>query len=127
MRQRLASLLLVVPLAACFNPSPQSGAYRCDPSDKGCPPGQHCTCGLCVKQDSDAACSFKVELGTGVSRGVNEHQQFPVTITALDNKQNTASGFNGTVQLSFSLPNQSTWCDVTPSSVVMHGGSASVS
>src|SRR5262249_40799199 len=68
-----------------------------------------------------------VELGTGVSRGVSEHQEFPVTITALDKQQNPAPGFNGTVQLSFSLPNQSTWCDVTPSSVMMQGGSATVS
>lgn len=123
--------LLLAPLAhsGCFNPAPLSGAYRCDPSDNGCPPGQHCTCGLCVNQDRDAACSFKVELGPGAAtRGVSEHEQFPVTITALmHDMQTPASGFNGTVQLRFSLPNWSVWCDVTPSRLPMQGGRATAS
>ena len=105
--------------AGCFNPSPPAGAYRCSAADSSCPGGQHCTCGLCVKSDDQAACAFAIDSGATTTM-VNEHDRFPVTITAFKDKANgaPASSFNGTVTLS------SSWGDVSPSTVQLVDGQA---
>lgn len=114
----LAVLTLFTPIG-CYSPNPPPGAYRCSAADSSCPSGQHCTCGLCVKSDDQAACSFKIDLGPGRTHVFNEHQTFPITITALGtDKKSTAGNFNGTVTLS------SSWGDVYPSTVTIANGSA---
>jgi hypothetical protein len=111
---------LFVPFLAigCFNPSPPAGAYRCSAADSACPLGQHCTCGLCVYQDNQAACGFQVATAMA-SLTVNEHQQFPLTVQALmaDGKTPAAS-FNGTVSLA------SSWGDVKPTTITLKNGAA---
>lgn len=108
----------------CYSPSPPPGAYRCSAADNSCPSGQHCTCGLCVKSDDQAACSFKVEVPSPQSGlkhpTFNEHQAFAVTVTALgsDNKT-TAANFNGTVTLTAS------WGDVYPATMTIANGQGS--
>jgi hypothetical protein len=108
----------------CYSPSPPTGAYRCP--DNVCPSGQHCTCGLCVYKDSEAACKLTVDASGGGSSAptVNEHQQFPVNLAALQADGQPATGFNGTVTLSFVLPGGERWCDVSPSTVTLQGGQA---
>src|SRR5439155_14441841 len=88
-----------------------------------CPSGQHCVCGLCVNHDGDAACGFSVTSGSG---NVAEHQSFSVDIGALQQSGSPAAGFNDTVTLSFVLPDGSDWCDVTPPTVQLQGGKATV-
>jgi hypothetical protein len=100
----------------CYSPSPPAGAYQCSAADKSCPSGQHCTCGLCVKSDDQAACSFAVDSSAATT--VNEHQAFPITITAYRADAAVAGGFNGTVTLAAS------WGDVSPSTVTLANGRA---
>src|SRR5262249_23551660 len=114
----------LVLLVGCYAPNPQSGSYRCS-ADGVCPVGPHCSCGLCVNQDTDAACSFSVD-ATAAGAGVAEHQSFNVTIKALQKDGNPATGFHGTVTLSFVLPDGSSWCDVKPPTMELKDGSASM-
>jgi hypothetical protein len=118
--RRLAPALAVAAaLVGCYHPSPPGGSYRCSLADNACPSGQHCTCGLCVKADNQAACGFKLDALSPVT--VAEHQLFPVTITALMGDGATvASGFQGDVALS------STWGDVTPAQVKLMNGAVTV-
>src|SRR5262249_3394008 len=62
--------------------------------------------------------------GGGADPTVNEHEKFAVTVTALGPDGSPASGYHGSVDLSFVLPNGTSWCDVTPSSVVLTSGRA---
>jgi hypothetical protein len=115
------AVLMAFIAIGCFSPSPPPGAYRCSAADSSCPSGQHCTCGLCVKTDDQAACSFRVRLPvlpTGQPHAYNEHEPFALTVTAIgtDNRTATAN-FNGTVTLSAS------WGDVVPSTLTIQGGS----
>ena len=55
LRERAAAVM------GCYNPTPPPGSYRCSTADQSCPSGQHCTCGLCVKSDDQAACGFGVD------------------------------------------------------------------
>jgi hypothetical protein len=119
MRLLFATLLA----AGCYNPSVPTGGYRCSAVDNACPSTQHCSCGLCVNNDNEAACSFSVDIGAAPLT-VKEHQQFPVTITAKAAGGGTASGFNDTVSLSFTLPDGTRWGDVRPSTVALKGGTA---
>jgi hypothetical protein len=107
-------VLTLLMSAGCFNPSPPAGAYRCSAIDNTCPSGQHCTCGLCVNQDTQAACSFTVKSS---QNAVLEHQQFDVTVQALmaDGKS-LATSFNGTVTMA------ATWGDVRPTTVTLANG-----
>jgi hypothetical protein len=118
MRRLLA--LAALALAGCYAPSPPDGAYLCATGDQACPSGQHCTCGQCVKHDSAAACSFTVSTSApdGQKLDVTEHQQFALTVQALDQNGAPATGFNGTVQLS------SNWGDVQPPTLPLQGGTA---
>jgi hypothetical protein len=117
---RLRALeLAALALAGCYNPSPPGGSYRCSTADQACPSGQHCTCGLCVKHDAEAACGFKVDAQSPLN--VVEHQAFSLTVTATQADGNgLASGFNGAVALA------SSWGDVTPASVTLSGGKATL-
>jgi hypothetical protein len=118
-------LLFALALASCYSPNPPSGAYLCG-VDGSCPSSQSCVCGQCVRKAADAACAFTVNAsGAGTP---NEHQQFSITVTAYQQDKTTpASGYNGTVDLSFRLPDGSKWCDVTPSTATLSGGSATLS
>jgi hypothetical protein len=78
------NILLAALLAAgCYSPTPPAGAYRCSTADNSCPSGQHCTCGLCVKSDDQAACAFALTASLPQSGVVGEHEQFPLTVQAL--------------------------------------------
>jgi hypothetical protein len=115
MRALFACLLI----AGCYSPSPPDGAYTCSSVDSACPSGYHCTCGLCVKKDDDAACSFAVTFDgqlAGEKITVSEHEPVAVTIQALGKGGAPASGFAGTVKLS------SSWGDVSPTSTTLKGG-----
>jgi hypothetical protein len=113
-------LFACLALAGCYSPSPPDGAYLCATGDQACPSGQHCTCGQCVKNDSAAACSFSIS--TGVDRlSVDEHEQFPLTLQALDQHGNPATGFAGTVTLT-ALSGNTPWGDVLPAQVTFSGG-----
>jgi hypothetical protein len=105
-------------LGGCYSPSPPSGAYLCSTGDAVCPTGQHCTCGLCVQKDSDAACGFQLRFeGDAPSVTKQEHESFPLTISALGKDGMTPStGFNGTVKLF------STWGDVRPNTATLVNG-----
>ena len=107
-----------VAAAGCYSPHPAAGAYRCSAADNSCPSGQHCTCGLCVKSDDQAACGFTLEATLPDSGVVGEHDQFPLSIQALRQDHSPADGFNGTVTLS------SSWGDVAPSTVQLVDGQA---
>jgi hypothetical protein len=114
-----AALLAAGALAAgCYAPSPPAGAYRCAAADNSCPSGQHCTCGLCVKSDNQAACSFNLTATLPAGGTVGEHEQFAIAIQARDQNGANADGFNGTVTLS------SSWGDVLPSTVALVNGQA---
>jgi hypothetical protein len=111
---------ILVPFYAlgCYNPSPPAGSYLCATADDSCPSGQHCTCGLCVSQDSQSACSFDVTTST---KAVSEHQQFTLNVNALAADGMTqANGFNGTVSLS------SSWGDIRPTTVTLVNGKATI-
>ncbi|HWE29168.1 MAG TPA: hypothetical protein VHB97_14265, partial [Polyangia bacterium] len=110
----LAALFVV----GCYSPSPPAGAYRCSTADNSCPSGQHCTCGLCVKSDNQAACSFTLAASLPASATVGEHEQFPITVQALQASGANANGFAGTVTLS------SSWGDVVPSTIALVEGQA---
>jgi hypothetical protein len=115
-----AALLFAVLAGGCYSPSTPSGAYRCSAADEGCPSGQHCTCGLCVNKDSEAACKFTLSFDdqpTGKLDTV-EHQPFPMTVQALAKDGTPSNGFNGTVDLSAS------WGDVSPAMVKLTNGKA---
>ncbi len=114
MRLLLAALLV----AGCYSPSPPGGGYRCG-ADSNCPSGQHCTCGLCVDDDSQAACSFAIDL-PAKDATYAEHQKFPIAIRALQMNGTQATGFGGEVSLT------ATWGDVRPDKVKLSGGSANV-
>jgi hypothetical protein len=102
----------------CYSPSPPAGAYRCSSADSSCPTGQHCTCGLCVNQDSQAACGFTISTMTTT---VNEHETFDITLQALmSDGKSLAASFNGTVTLA------ATWGDVRPTTVTLANGKATV-
>ena len=108
-------------LSGCYAPSPPDGAYSCG-ADDGCPSGYHCTCGLCVRKDSSAACSFSFSFDSvpsGQKLTVDEHQSFAVTVRALDKNGQPATGFGGTVKLS------SSWGDVSPTTLPLTAGSGS--
>jgi hypothetical protein len=102
--------------AGCYSPSPPSGAYLCA-ADNACPSGQKCACGLCVTQDSQAACSLTISTGADRIK-VAEHQLFPITVSAFAGNGQPATGFNGAVTLT------SSWGDVTPSRVTLSNGVA---
>jgi hypothetical protein len=112
----IVAILSVV--AGCYSPSPPAGSYRCSTADSSCPSGQHCTCGLCVKSDNQAACSFTLTASLPASGNVGEHEQFPIAVQALDQNKANADGFNGTVTLS------SSWGDVVPSTLTLVNGLA---
>jgi hypothetical protein len=118
LKSALAAALLV---AGCYNPAVPSGGYRCSESDQACPTGQHCSCGLCVNQDSEAACSFAV---TADATTVHEHEPFSVTVTAKAKDGSPATGFNDTVDLSFRLADGTRWADVRPATVKLVSGTA---
>ncbi len=109
-----ASLLAV----GCYSPSPPAGAYRCSTADDACPSGQHCTCGLCVKSDDQAACGFTLSATLPAGGTVGEHEQFALSLQALDANGAAADGFDGTVTLS------SSWGDVVPPTVALVDGQA---
>jgi hypothetical protein len=111
----VAACALVV---GCYAPSPPAGAYRCSTADSSCPSGQHCTCGLCVKTDNQAACSFSLTATLPTSGTLGEHEQFPLAVQALDQNGAHADGFNGSVTLS------SSWGDVVPPTVSLVNGQA---
>jgi hypothetical protein len=113
-----ALLFVAATAAGCYSPTPAAGSYRCSTADQSCPSGQHCTCGLCVKTDDQAACAFGVD--SSAATMVNEHEQFTVTITAYRDPALSAPAakFNGTVNLS------SSWGDVNPPSVELVNGIA---
>jgi hypothetical protein len=99
-----------------------TGGYRCSASDSACPAGQHCSCGLCVKSDSEAACSFSVDVG---ATAVKEYEPFAITVTALQaDAQTAAAGFNDTVDLSFLLSDGTRWADVNPAQLSLASGKA---
>jgi hypothetical protein len=102
----------------CFNPNTPAGAYTCNATDRSCPVGQHCSCGLCVNRDDQAACGFV--LSASVSGGVVEHQPFTLAVQArLADGTTIASGFSGAVTLT------SSWGDVTPKTLMLTNGQAS--
>jgi hypothetical protein len=115
---RVPALLACVAVVGCYSPSPPAGAYRCSTADSSCPSGQHCTCGLCVKADNQAACSFTLGTSLPASGTVGEHEQFGVSIQALDQNGSPADGFDGTVTLT------SSWGDVVPPTVSLVNGQA---
>ena len=115
---RAALLLALFGAAGCYSPAPAAGAYRCSAADNSCPSGQHCTCGLCVKSDDQAACSFSLAATLPASGTVGEHEQFALSISAKDQNGSNAGGFNGTVTLS------SSWGDVVPPTVALVNGEA---
>jgi hypothetical protein len=118
-----SALLLSV---GCYDPAPPSGGYRCS-ADTFCPKGLTCECGLCVKSKSDAACSFVIDAKQGGENPtVREHQSFPVTISARAQDGSPATGYNGVVELSFTLPDGQRWCDVEPRTAEVKGGTATV-
>ncbi|HEY2748736.1 MAG TPA: hypothetical protein VGL86_29150 [Polyangia bacterium] len=114
----VAALLACCALGGCYQPTPPAGAYRCSTADSSCPSGQHCTCGLCVKSDDQAACSFSLAATLPSSGTVGEHEQFSLAVQALDMNRANAGGFNGTVTLS------SSWGDVVPPTVALVNGEA---
>jgi hypothetical protein len=118
MRELHRSLGLVAALAALGScqPTPPPGSYLCSPEDLACPGSQHCTCGLCVDRDSQAACSLEVTAAVDAATPPSEHQSFGLTITALG-PTGIPSTFSGTVQLSAQQG------DVRPTSVQLDGGS----
>lgn len=124
MRRSVVCVLLALGLgiAGCYDPNPPGGAYLCASGDHACPSGQHCTCGLCVTEDSQAACGFSIDDQAAAKSKllVSEHQSFPITIHALQKSGAPAGGFSGTVQLS------SSWGDVKPPTATLVGGSATV-
>ena len=111
-------LLAALFAVGCYSPSPPPGAYRCSTADNTCPSGQHCTCGLCVKADNQAACSFTLQATLPQSGTVGEHEQFPLSVQAVDQSGAPANGFEGTVTLS------SSWGDVVPATVSLVNGQA---
>lgn len=116
---RLHNIALAALFAiGCYSPSPPAGAYRCSTADNSCPSGQHCTCGLCVKSDNEAACAFTLEATLPANGTVGEHEQFALSIRAHDQDGGDAAGFNGTVTLS------SSWGDVVPGTVALVDGQA---
>jgi hypothetical protein len=120
MRAAIFALLL----AGCYSPSTPSGAYTCG-ANNGCPSNQTCVCGLCVTNPADAVCALTVDVGSAPI-SIAEHATFPVTITAQNANGSTSAGYNGTVALSFELPDHSTWCDVSPAQVQLQNGTATV-
>src|SRR6185369_11772597 len=98
-------------VGGCYNPTPPAGSYRCSAADATCPSGQHCTCGLCVKSDDQAACAFGID--SSLATAVDEHERFTISITAYRDEAMSAPAdrFNGTVSLS------SSWGDVNPPTV----------
>jgi len=121
-----AALVAALLLAGCYSPSGPSGGYSCT-ADTFCPKGLTCECGLCVKSAADAACSFSIDAKQGgANPTVNEHQSFPVTIQARAKDGSPATGYNGVVDLAFSLPDGQRWCDVEPRTVEVKGGTATV-
>jgi hypothetical protein len=119
---RALPLLLV---AGCFSPSVPSGGYQCSPADNVCPSGLHCACGLCVKSDEDAACNLAVTFpGDQSMLSVREHESFLVNVAASTKSGAPSTGFHGTVDLSFRLPDGTVWGDVRPSTVQLQKGQA---
>ena len=112
-------LLITLLVAGCQ--SPPSGGFRCSAADQACPGSLHCSCGLCVEHDNEAACTFDVQVDADT---VKEHQPFDVSITARAADGTPATGFHGTVDLSFRLPDGSRWADVRPATLALPGGSA---
>ena len=112
------NFLFALVAIGCYAPSPPAGAYRCSTADGSCPSGQHCTCGLCVKSDNQAACSFKLAATLPKSGNVGEHEQFALSVQAIEQNGANADGFNGTVTLS------SSWGDVVPGTIALVNGQA---
>jgi hypothetical protein len=111
-------------LIGCFSPNVPSGGYLCSPMDSACPSDQHCTCGLCVKDDQEAACKFVVDTGTTSELTIHEHEKFHVNLSAQLMDGSPASRFKGKVTLSFQLPDGTNWGDVRPSQVQFDNGKA---
>jgi hypothetical protein len=108
LRRARALLLPLVLVAACYSPSPPPGSYRCGAADQACPRGQHCSCGLCVEHEDEAACSFLVAAAAGTdANAVEEHAPFALTVQALmADGVSRAARFHGTAALAAS------WGDV---------------
>ncbi|MGZ3426674.1 MAG: hypothetical protein ACXVCV_08500, partial [Polyangia bacterium] len=70
------------------------------------------------KSDNQAACSFTLTASLPASGTVGEHEQFPISVQALDQNGANAAGFDGTVTLS------SSWGDVVPPTVTLVNGLA---
>jgi hypothetical protein len=127
-------LCALLAVGSCYSPNAQSGAYLCG-ADDACPDGLSCECGQCVKNVSQAACSFEIDSPAATvnkkgsaSLSVEEHEQFPITVQAFAKDGTPATGFAGTIKLS------STWGDVCvgtngcvglPDQISFQGGSAS--
>jgi hypothetical protein len=111
-------LLAVLVTVGCYSPSPPAGSYRCADVDNTCPTGQHCTCGLCVKSDDQAACAFALQASLPASGTVGEHEQFSLSVQAKRTDGSDANGFNGTVTLT------SSWGDIVPSTLQLVDGQA---
>jgi hypothetical protein len=71
-----------------------------------------------VKSDNQAACSFTLSASLPTSGTVGEHEQFALSMQAIDQNGAPANGFNGTVTLS------SSWGDVVPGTVSLVDGQA---
>jgi hypothetical protein len=108
-------------LLGCASVPP--GGYLCSPQGE-CPSDQHCTCGLCVNDDSQAACKFSLGLDASDELTIHEHEKLNLTIQALTKNDAPATGFGATVDLSFRLPDGTVWADVNPSKVKLSGGHA---
>jgi hypothetical protein len=117
---------LILLAAGCFSPNVPSGGYLCSANDQACPSGQHCTCGLCVTSDDQAACALDVSVDTGGAEelSVREHESFSVTLQARTASGGAAGGFRGTVALSFRLPDGTVWGDVRPPEAKLSDGRA---
>jgi hypothetical protein len=111
-------------LGGCLSASVPSGGYLCAPADNACPAGQHCTCGLCVSDDKQAACKFQLTLDAADELTIHEHEKLNLSIAALTSGNAPASGFRGSVALSFRLPDGTVWGDVNPPSASLSGGRA---
>ncbi|HWE26768.1 MAG TPA: hypothetical protein VHB97_02145 [Polyangia bacterium] len=116
-----APLVVATMLLIGCAPDLPTGGFRCSVEDSACPTGQHCSCGLCVKQDHEAACSFDVAVD-GAPLTVREHQPFRITVSAKAADGALADRFAATVDLTFTLADGTKWADVRPSTLALDKG-----